>query len=91
MLTTHVRECIAYIYIINNSYIYFTNNLIYTLISDLDAKQFGDEGYGAKANKVLSTVKGKDFRHEKTKRKRGNYRCGGITLESNSFKYDDDA
>lgn len=52
-------------------------------------KQFGEEGYGAKANKVLATVKGKDFRHEKTKRKRGNYRGGSITLASNSFKYDD--
>jgi hypothetical protein len=52
-------------------------------------KQFGADGYGAKANKVLAQVKGKDFRHEKTKRKRGNYRGGSITLESNSFKYDD--
>jgi hypothetical protein len=52
-------------------------------------KQFGGDGYGAKANKVLATVKGKDFRHEKTKRKRGTYRGGNITLESNSFKYSD--
>ena len=52
-------------------------------------KQFGEEGYGAKANQVLVTVRGKDFRHEKTKRKRGSYRGGSITLESNSFKYDD--
>lgn len=52
--------------------------------------QFGDEGYGAKADKVLSTVRGKDFRHEKTKRKRGNYKGGSITLASHSFKYNDD-
>ena len=52
-------------------------------------KQFGESGYGAKANKVLSAVKGKDFRHEKTKRKRGSYRGGNISLESNSFKYED--
>lgn len=55
----------------------------------LDVNQFGEEGYGAKANKVLSTVRGKDFRHEKTKRKRGTYTGGNITLASNSFKYDD--
>ncbi len=52
-------------------------------------KQFGNDGYGAKANKVLATVKGKDFRHEKTKRKRSTYRGGSITLESNSYKYTD--
>lgn len=58
-------------------------------LEKLDVKAFGEDGYGAKANKVLATVKGKDFRHEKTKRKRGTYRGGEITLASNSFKYDD--
>ena len=33
-------------------------------------------------------VRGKDFRHEKTKKKRGSYRGGSITMDSNSFKYD---
>ncbi len=51
--------------------------------------QFGAEGYGAKANVVLSTVRGKDFRHEKNKRKKGTYTGGNITLASNSFKYED--
>jgi hypothetical protein len=37
---------------------------------------------------VLS-VRGKDFRHEKTKKKRGSYRGGAIdTTASNSFKYE---
>jgi len=36
-----------------------------------------DETYGAKANKDLSIVKGKGFRHEKTKKKRGTYKSGG--------------
>ena len=54
-----------------------------------DVNQFGADGYGAKANKVLSTVRGKDFRHEKTKRKRGTYTGGNITMASNSFKYED--
>jgi hypothetical protein len=39
---------------------------------------FGASGYGAKANEKLKTVRGKDFRHEKTKKKRGSYRGGAI-------------
>lgn len=54
-----------------------------------DVKAFGDDGYGAKASAVLMQVRGKDFRHEKTKKKRGSYRGGAITLASNSFKYDE--
>lgn len=54
-----------------------------------DERQFGEDGYGAKASAVLKQVRGKDFRHEKTKKKRGSYRGGNITLASNSFKYDD--
>lgn len=53
-----------------------------------DEKVFGDEGYGAKASAVLSQVRGKDFRREMTKRKRGSYRGGNITLDSKSFKYE---
>ena len=52
-------------------------------------KAFGQDGYGAKASAVLMTVRGKDFRHEKTKKKRGSYRGGEITMASNSFKYAD--
>ena len=50
---------------------------------------FGNDGWGAGANEKLSQVRGKDFRHEKTKKKRGSYRGGSITLASNSFKYED--
>ena len=51
---------------------------------------FGASGWGAKANDILGKVKGKGFRHEKTKKKRGSYRGGTITgHESNSFKFDD--
>jgi len=52
-------------------------------------KQFGHEGYGFKAHSVLINVRGKDFRHEKTKRKRTTYRGGEISFASNSFKYED--
>ena len=55
----------------------------------IDMFAFGNDGYGAKASEKLMTVRGKDFRHEKTKKKRGSYRGGEITLASNSFKYDD--
>ncbi|KAJ1404032.1 SRP40, C-terminal domain-containing protein [Ochromonadaceae sp. CCMP2298] len=54
-----------------------------------DVKQFGEDGYGAKASKVLLAVRGKDFRHEKTKKKRGSYKGGTISLDSVSFKYSD--
>ena len=35
-------------------------------------------------------VRGKDFRHEKTKKKRGSYRGGVIDHAVNSFKFDSD-
>ena len=61
-----------------------------SLLSFKDIKTFGNDGYGAKANQILASVKGKDFRHEKTKKKRGGYRGGTISTESNSFKYSDE-
>ena len=38
---------------------------------------------------TTTQVRGKDFRHEKTKKKRGSYRGGSISLDSFSFKYSD--
>ena len=35
-------------------------------------------------------VRGKDFRHEKTKKKRGTYRGGQIDHSVNSFKFESD-
>ncbi|KAH7365187.1 hypothetical protein KP509_18G012900 [Ceratopteris richardii] len=52
------------------------------------AKDGADDGYGAKAQAVLGLVRGKDFRHEKTKKKRGSYRGGVIGLESHSIKFE---
>lgn len=38
---------------------------------------------------VLGQVRGKDFRHEKTKKKRGSYRGGAIESGAvNSFKFE---
>jgi len=48
----------------------------------------GDE-YGKKANEILSRVRGKDFRHEKTKKKRAYRSSGPISNDVNSFKFDD--
>jgi hypothetical protein len=45
------------------------------------------EDYGAKASAILAAVRGKDFRHEKTKKKRGTYKGGPIDLASNSIKF----
>ncbi|KAK4757798.1 hypothetical protein SAY87_019099 [Trapa incisa] len=56
------------------------------------AKGGAEIGYGAKAQEVLGQVRGKDFRHEKTKKKRGSYRGGQIDLQTHSvkFNYSDD-
>ncbi|KAJ4462268.1 putative nucleolar and coiled-body phosphoprotein 1 [Paratrimastix pyriformis] len=51
------------------------------------------DSWGARASSDLIKVRGKGFRHEKTKKKRGTYRGGKIDEgESNSvkFHYDDD-
>jgi len=40
---------------------------------------FNASGYGKRASDVLIQVRGKDFRHGKTKMKRGNYRGGKMT------------
>lgn len=46
--------------------------------------------WGEKANDVLKFTKGKSFRHEKTKKKRGSYRGGAISTTINSIKFDSD-
>ena len=52
---------------------------------------FGAAGWGFKAQQVLCQVRGKDFRHEKTKKKRGSYMGGKIDSSARfSFKYDSD-
>ncbi|XP_034902189.1 uncharacterized protein [Populus alba] len=51
------------------------------------AKDGAEDGYGAKAQEVLGQVRGRGFRHEKTKKKRGTYRGGQIDLQSHSFKF----
>lgn len=51
------------------------------------AKDGAEIGYGAKAQEVLGQVRGRDFRHEKTKKKRGSYRGGMIDLQSHSVKF----
>lgn len=44
--------------------------------------------WGQKANNVLKFTKGKSFRHEKTKKKRGSYVGGAISTTVNSIKFD---
>jgi hypothetical protein len=43
---------------------------------------FGDDGWGARNSDALLTVRGKDFRHEKTKKKRGNGYKGLIEMNA---------
>lgn len=52
---------------------------------------FGAAGWGFKAQQILGKVRGKDFRHEKTKKKRGSYRGGAIDPSAIcSYKFDSD-
>jgi hypothetical protein len=49
---------------------------------------FGNAGFGARSSEKLQKVRGKDFRHEKTKRKRsfnGFARTGGQIDTSQTF------
>jgi nucleolin len=45
--------------------------------------------WGEKAHRDLAGVTGKNFRHEKTKKKRGSYRGGEINTQVQSIKFDD--
>ena len=54
-----------------------------------DAKSGAAGGYGQKANEILIHTKGKSFRHEKTKKKRGTYIGGEIDQSVHSIKFDD--
>jgi hypothetical protein len=52
---------------------------------------FGSQGWGGTAAQHLGKVKGKDFRHEKTKKKRGSYRGGSIDVNQvASYKFNSD-
>ncbi|KAH8404430.1 hypothetical protein KR222_000358, partial [Zaprionus bogoriensis] len=44
--------------------------------------------WGERANKDLKFTRGKSFKHEKTKKKRGSYRGGQIDTGVNSIKFD---
>lgn len=58
--------------------------------NSFDAKLGAHGDWGQKANDVLRFTKGKSFRHEKTKKKRGSYRGGAISTSVNSIKFDSD-
>lgn len=52
--------------------------------------QKGAKGcWGEKAAQDLKFTRGKSFRHEKTKKKRGSYRGGQINVGVNSIKFED--
>lgn len=48
----------------------------------------GKDKFGEKAYNDFRTVKGKNFRKEKTKKKKGNYRGGQINQDVLSIKFD---
>lgn len=57
--------------------------------NSFEAKIGAHGDWGAKANLDLKHTRGKGFRHEKTKKKRGSYKGGLINTSVNSIKFDD--
>ncbi|RIA95296.1 SRP40, C-terminal domain-containing protein [Glomus cerebriforme] len=51
------------------------------------AKDGAIDSYGYRAHNDLFAIRGKDFRAQKTKKKRGSYRGGKIDFESHSIKF----
>ncbi|GBP98546.1 Nucleolar and coiled-body phosphoprotein 1, partial [Eumeta japonica] len=45
--------------------------------------------WGERANHDLKNTRGKSFKHEKTKKKRGSYRGGVIDTAVHSIKFED--
>lgn len=76
---------------ISISYIFFNHFInIYIYVVFFSHTQRGARGsWGEKANIDLKHTRGKSFRHEKTKKKRGSYRGGQIDMAVNSIKFDD--
>lgn len=56
--------------------------------NSFEAKKGSQGDWGERANNVLKFTKGKSFRHEKTKKKRGSYCGGAISTTVNSIKFD---
>jgi hypothetical protein len=50
------------------------------LLDNTYAAAFGEDGWGHRASEKLLQVRGKDFRHGKTKMKRGGYKGGAIQI-----------
>ncbi|KAL5010428.1 hypothetical protein ScPMuIL_012733 [Solemya velum] len=58
--------------------------------NSFEAKSGSKGSWGERANKDLRNTKGKSFRHEKTKKKRGSYRGGNIDAHGvHSIKFED--
>jgi len=57
--------------------------------NSFDAKINAQGDWGEKANNDLRFTRGKSFRHEKTKKKRGSYKGGAINTSVSSIKFDD--
>jgi hypothetical protein len=55
--------------------------------NSFEGKRGAQFSYGMKAHNDLIKVRGKDFRAEKTKKKRGTYRGGQIDMGSHSIKF----
>ncbi|VEL11336.1 unnamed protein product [Protopolystoma xenopodis] len=65
-------------------------NLIPALSNNSFEAKLGAQGsWGERANQALKLTRGKEFKHEKTKRKRGTYTGGTISTNVCSFKFNE--
>jgi hypothetical protein len=66
------------------------NNSFNAMMNQAGGEQVGlNYQWGAKANEILSKVKGTSFRKEKDKKKKGTYMGGKIDCAVNSIKFQD--
>lgn len=61
----------------------------YVILYFLDRQKGARGSWGERAHQDLKHTKGKTFRHEKTKKKRGSYHGGQIDTSVNSIKFED--
>lgn len=60
-----------------------------TELADNSYRPESHNDFGVRAQQSFSKVKGKQFKHEKTKKKRGSYTGGIISTNVKSFKFED--
>ena len=70
-------------------FIKFVYFVLFQIFFYIYIKNGAQGSWGERANNDLIHTRGKSFRHEKTKKKRGSYRGGTIDMNTYSIKFED--